>query len=188
MVRPAGQSRRAVFLDRDGVINHSVVRDGRPYPPESVEEMRIIAGVGESLAALRAAGFLAIVVTNQPDVATGKQSATIVEAMHARLRRELPLDDIKVCYHGDADGCDCRKPKPGLLLQAAREFGIDLPRSYIVGDRWRDVAAGQAAGCTSFFIDYGYRERAPDPPYIGVKSLAEAGARILAGFPKENKD
>jgi D-glycero-D-manno-heptose 1,7-bisphosphate phosphatase len=180
--------RRAVFLDRDGVVNQSVVRDGKPYPPESVLEMRILPGVAESLAALREAGFLTIVATNQPDVATGKQSIDVVEAMHARLRAELPLDDIRVCYHRDADGCECRKPKPGMLLQAAREFGIDLSRSYMVGDRWRDVAAGQAAGCASFFVDYGYLEKRPEPPYIAVKSLAEAGARILAGFPRENKD
>jgi D-glycero-D-manno-heptose 1,7-bisphosphate phosphatase len=179
--------RRAVFLDRDGVLNQSVVRDGRPYPPESVAEMRILPGVPESLAALREAGFLIVVATNQPDVATGKQSATVVEAMHARLRAELPLDDIKACYHVDADGCECRKPRPGMLLQAAREHDIDLSRSFMVGDRWRDVAAGQAAGCESFFIDYGYREKRPDPPYIAVKSLAEAGARILAGFLREKK-
>ncbi|HUL90796.1 MAG TPA: HAD family hydrolase [Burkholderiales bacterium] len=180
--------RRAVFLDRDGVINQSVVRDGKPYPPDSPAEMRIIAGVQESLASLRDAGFLNIVVTNQPDVATGRQNVATVEAMHRRLREELALDDIKVCYHRDADGCDCRKPKPGMLLQAARELGIDLARSFMVGDRWRDVAAGQAAGCTSFFVDYGYREKRPDPPYITVKSLAEAGSSILAGFPRENKD
>jgi len=179
--------RRAVFLDRDGVLNQSVVRDGRPYPPESVAEMRILPGVPESLAALREAGFLIVVATNQPDVATGKQSAAVVEAMHARLRAELPLDDIKACYHGDADGCECRKPKPGMLLQAARELDIDLSRSFMVGDRWRDVAAGQAAGCESFFIDYGYREKRPAPPYIAVKSLAEAGERILAGSLREKK-
>jgi D-glycero-D-manno-heptose 1,7-bisphosphate phosphatase len=180
--------RRAVFLDRDGVVNHAVVRDGKPYPPESVLALRIVAGVPESLAALRDAGVLTIVVTNQPDVATGKQSVATVEAMHARLRGKLPLDDIKVCYHRDEDGCDCRKPKPGMLVRAASEFGIDLAKSYMVGDRWRDVAAGQAAGCASFFIDHGYREKRPDPPYIAVKSLAEASVHILAGFPRENKD
>src|SRR5262249_19994685 len=127
-------------------------------------------------------------VTNQPDVAIGKQSLEVVEAMHARLKAELALDDIKVCFHQDADGCDCRKPKPGMLLEAAREHGIDLKASFIVGDRWRDVEAGQAAGCASFFIDYGYREKRPAPPYIAVKSLAEAKRYILSGFSRENKD
>ncbi len=175
--------KRAVFLDRDGVINQSIVRSGKPYAPESVEEQEILEGVREALASLRSAGFLNIVVTNQPDVATGRIKLETVEAMHRRLKEDLALDDIKVCYHSDADGCDCRKPKPGMLMQAAREFGVDLERSFMVGDRWRDVAAGQAAGCASFFIDYGYREKRPEPPYIAVKSLAEASSRILAEFP-----
>jgi D-glycero-D-manno-heptose 1,7-bisphosphate phosphatase len=180
--------RRAVFLDRDGVINRSVVRGGKPYAPESVEETEILEGVGEALASLRRAGFLNIIVTNQPDVTTGKLKIETVELIHQRLRNEFALDDIKVCYHGDVDGCECRKPKPGMLLEAAREFGIDLERSFMVGDRWRDVAAGQAAGCANFFIDYGYREKRPEPPYIAVKSLAEAVSRILAGIPQRNKD
>ena len=180
--------RRAVFLDRDGVINRSVVLDGKPYAPRSADDLEILEGVREALTSLRSAGFLNIVVTNQPDVAAGRLKTEIVEAMHQRLREALALDDIKVCYHRDADGCDCRKPKPGMLLQAAREFGIDLKRSFMVGDRWRDVAAGQSAGCANFFIDYGYREKHPEPPYIAVKSLADAGSRILAEFPQRNKD
>jgi D-glycero-D-manno-heptose 1,7-bisphosphate phosphatase len=180
--------RRAVFLDRDGVISRSVIRNGKPYAPESVEKMEILQGVNDALASLRNAGFLNIVVTNQPDVAAGKQKVEIIEQMHRRLRLDLPLDDIKVCYHADADGCGCRKPKPGMLLQAAREFSIDLKQSFMVGDRWRDVAAGQASGCVNFFIDYGYLEKRPEPPYIAVKSLAEASRRILAESIMRNKD
>jgi D-glycero-D-manno-heptose 1,7-bisphosphate phosphatase len=150
--------------------------------------MKILAGVPDALLSLRNAGFLNIVVTNQPDVATGKIKLETVEAMHRRLKQDLALDDIKVCYHGDADGCDCRKPKPGMLLQAALEFGIDLERSFMVGDRWRDVAAGQAAGCANFFIDYAYREKRPEAPYIAVKSLAEASGRILTEFPQGNME
>jgi D-glycero-D-manno-heptose 1,7-bisphosphate phosphatase len=180
--------KRAVFLDRDGVINRPIVRDGKPYPPESVAELEILAGVNDALASLRSAGFLNIVVTNQPDVATGKQKVEIIEAMHRRLRLDLALDDIRVCFHADADGCDCRKPKPGMLLQAAREFGIDLGQSFMVGDRWLDVAAGRASGCANFFIDYGYLEKRPEPPYIAVKSLAEASRRILAESVMRNRD
>jgi D-glycero-D-manno-heptose 1,7-bisphosphate phosphatase len=180
--------RRAVFLDRDGIINQSIVRDGKPYPPGSAEELEILPGVRDALVSLRNAGFLNIVVTNQPDVATGKQKIEIIEAMHRRLRLELALDDIKVCYHADADGCDCRKPKPGMLLRAAREFGIDLEQSFMVGDRWRDIAAGQASRCTNFFIDYGYHEKRPKQPYIAVASLAEAGGRILAEFISKKRN
>ena len=180
--------RRAVFLDRDGVINRAVVRDGRPYPPDSLAELEVLPGVPDALAALRAAGFLNIVVTNQPDVATGKQRREVVEAMHARLARDLALDAVKVCYHVSADACACRKPKPGLLLQAAAELGIDLAASYVVGDRWRDIAAGHAAGCrAAYFIDYGYREQQPTPPFVAAASLAAAVRSILTDFPSINK-
>ena len=169
----------AVFLDRDGVLNRAVVRDGKPYPPAGLEAFELLPGVEDAAAALRAAGYLLVVVTNQPDVATGKQRREVVEAMHERLRAAGLCDDIRACYHTDADGCDCRKPKPGMLLAAARELQIDLPRSHMVGDRWRDVAAGKAAGCTTYFIDCGYRERQPDRPDAVVASLAEAAQKIL---------
>lgn len=184
----AEAQRRAVFLDRDGVINRAVVRDGKPYPPDGVAELEILPGVPEALAALRAAGFLNVVVTNQPDVATGKQRREVVEAMHARLARQLAVDAIKVCYHVAADGCACRKPKPGMLLEAAADHGIDLASSYLVGDRWRDVAAGQAAGCrAAYFIDYGYQEQQPAQPFVAVESLAAAARDILADFPSIKK-
>ena len=172
-------NRRAVFLDRDGVLNRAVVRDGRPYPPDSVDALEILPGVAEALDRLRAAGFLNIVVTNQPDVATGKQRREAVEAIHARLSEKLTLDAIKVCYHADADRCSCRKPKPGMLLEAARELDVNLAASYLIGDRWRDVEAGRAAGCRVLFIDYGYVEKMPEKPYISVQSLSEAAAFIL---------
>jgi D-glycero-D-manno-heptose 1,7-bisphosphate phosphatase len=179
--------RRAVFLDRDGVINRSIIRDGKPYAPESASEMEILEGVQEALAALRNAGFLNIIVTNQPDVASGKLKVQTLEAMHERLRNELALDDIKVCCHDDADACACRKPKPGMLLEAARDLGVDLEQSFMVGDRWRDVEAGQAAGCAAFFVDYGYGEKRPEPPYITVKSLAEASRQILREFIEKTR-
>lgn len=170
---------RAVFLDRDGVLNRAFVRGGKPYPPQSLEELEILPGVAEALARLRAAGYLNIVVTNQPDVATGKQRLEVVEAIHAELRQKLHIDDVKLCLHTDADGCGCRKPRPGMILEAARERAIDLSGSYLVGDRWRDVGAAHAAGCAAFFIDYGYGEKMPDKPYVAVKSLEQAAHHIL---------
>ena len=171
--------RRAVFLDRDGVINRAIVRGGKPYPPDSLQDLEILPGVPEALGQLRATGFLNVVVTNQPDVATGKQRRAVVEAMHEALCSRLALDAVKVCYHVDADNCACRKPKPGMLQEAARELGIDLGSSYMVGDRWRDVAAAQAAGCAAIFIDCAYSEKSPDKPYVAVKSLPEAVNLIL---------
>jgi D-glycero-D-manno-heptose 1,7-bisphosphate phosphatase len=171
--------RRAVFLDRDGVINRSVVRNGKPFAPATVEALEILPGVAEALAALRRAGFLNVVVTNQPDVGSGALPRHVAEAMHARLMAALPIDAIKVCYHTDENGCACRKPKPGLILEAAQELGIDISKSYMVGDRWRDVGAAHAAGCRALFIDCGYAERGPDEPYVPVESLDDAVAFIL---------
>jgi transaldolase len=169
----------AVFLDRDGVVNEPIVRDGRPYPPASADELVLCAGVGEALRALRARGFVLIVVSNQPDVARGTTSLAEVEAINARLRALVPLDDVLVCPHDDADGCACRKPKPGMLQEGARLHGIDLGRSYLVGDRWRDIEAGASAGCKTVFIDRDYAERGPDATDARVASIAEAAAWII---------
>ncbi len=168
-----------MFLDRDGVINRAVVRDGKPYPPGSLDQFEFLPGVERTAVALRKAGFLIVVVTNQPDVATGVQRREVVEAMHDKLIEAGICDDVKTCYHTDADGCDCRKPKPGMLIEAAREWQIDLARSFMVGDRWRDVAAGKAAGCYTFLVDCQYRERQADDPDAVVASLEEAGRLIL---------
>ena len=172
---------RAVFLDRDGVLIKTFVRDGKPFAATRFEEMEILPGVAEALERLHDAGFLNVVVTNQPDVATGKTKREAVEAMHAELRKKLPIDAIKVCFHDDAANCACRKPKPGMLIEAANELGIDLKKSFLVGDRWRDIEAGQAAGCKSYFVDYRYQEKRPDKPYVAVESLPEAAALILQG-------
>jgi D-glycero-D-manno-heptose 1,7-bisphosphate phosphatase len=170
--------RRAVFLDRDGVINAAVVRDGKPFPPASNEALVVIDGVADALLRLREAGYLLIVITNQPDVARGTQRIEELDAMHDRLRRELALDEIIACCH-DGDSCDCRKPKPGALIEAAKRHDLDLAASFMVGDRWRDIEAAQRAGVTAFFIDYEYSERQPEAPFIRVTSLADAAERIL---------
>jgi D-glycero-D-manno-heptose 1,7-bisphosphate phosphatase len=170
----------AVFLDRDGVINRALVRDGTPHAPLCEAQLRILQGVPAALAALRSHGFPLIVVTNQPDVARNIVTRETVEGLHARLRRELPLDAILTCFHDSADACECRKPKPGLLLQAARELNVDLGASFMIGDRAKDVEAGRRAGCRTFFVDHGYAE-APPPDYdFRVLSLAEAADIILA--------
>ena len=175
-----GALNRAVFLDRDGVINRAFIRGGRPYSPESLGEFELLPGVVKAIAALKNAGFRVIVVTNQPDVGAGKIAREVVEAMNERVRRECQVDDVRVCYHTDADGCACRKPKPGLLLDAARDWAVDLGRSWMVGDRWRDIGAGHAAGCRAVLIDYSYNEAMAVKPDIVVKSLKEAGEKILS--------
>lgn len=182
-----GRKVRAIFLDRDGVINRALVRNGRPHPPESVEQLEILPGVLDSLERLHNAGFRLVVVTNQPDVARGKQDRAVVEAIHAALAAVLPIDEFRVCYHDDADRCACRKPAPGLLLAAAKDAGIELSKSVLVGDRWRDVEAGRRAGCRTVFIDYGYAERAPERPDLRVGSLKEATDWILSPLADWNE-
>ena len=174
-------SQRAVFLDRDGVINRAPVREGKPHPPSSVAELEILPGVAGALEQLKKAGFLLIVVTNQPDVARGTTTREVVEAIHARLADTLPIDKFVVCYHDTVDECDCRKPRAGMLLTCAKEFQIDLAASYMVGDRWRDIEAGRRAGCKTFFVDYGYDEESPRDYDFRVGSLAEAASVILKG-------
>jgi len=171
---------RAVFLDRDGVLNRAVVRDGKPYPPATRQELEILPDAPRALSELRQRGFLLLVVTNQPDVARGTQQRAAVEGIHAELREALPIDDFFVCYHDDRDGCRCRKPLPGMLLDAAEKYGLELSRCYLIGDRWRDIDAGHAAGCTTVWIDRGYAEKGPaQPPAARAQSLAEAADWIL---------
>jgi len=170
----------AVFLDRDGVLNEAVVRNGKPYPPGSAGEVRIIADAPAALRRLKARGLPLIVVTNQPDVARGTQTAEAVEAIHDRLRRELPIDDVLSCFHDDPDACTCRKPLPGLILEGARRHGIAPEASFMIGDRWRDIDAGKSAGCRTVWIDRGYHERRPaQAPDAVAGSLSEAVTWIL---------
>ena len=175
-----GGSRRAVFLDRDGVLIKTHVRDGRPYAITSERELEILPGVPEALERLRRDGYLNIVATNQPDVARGVVERDCVEAMHEYLRGQLSIDDIRVCYETDGPNATCYKPRPTMLLDAADEHQIDLSRSFMVGDRWRDVGAGRAAGCYSIFVDRGYSETCPEPPDATVRSLPEAVDLIVS--------
>ena len=172
-----GQGARAVFVDRDGVLTRSLTRRGRPYAPRSLSEFEILTEAPDAVRALKDAGYLVIVVTNQKDVGTGLMGADVLAAMHERLREAVPVDDIFVCTC--VDECRCYKPRPGMLLDAAERWGIDLGRSYMVGDRWRDVGAGRAAGCITFFIDRHYDEPLRDKPDHTVGDIAEAAELIL---------
>lgn len=152
--------RRAVLFDRDGVINQALVRDGKPYPPSGSHEFVLVDGIVETAEELRRRGYLLFVFTNQPDVARGTQSREQVEIFHRHILARLPITKVYSCFHDDADNCACRKPKPGMIYWARDEYELDLPGSWVVGDRWRDVEAGATAGCNTILIRYGYRERA----------------------------
>jgi D-glycero-D-manno-heptose 1,7-bisphosphate phosphatase len=172
---------RTVFLDRDGVINRALERDGLPYPPGNLGEFEILPDVPAACAKLKQAGYLLVVATNQPDVGRGTLKRETVETIHAEMCRRLPIDRVEACFHpgGEPLDCDCRKPKPGMLLRAARELGIDLRQSWMVGDRWRDVDCGRAAGCRTVFIDRGYAEELRQKPHFSAGNLAEAADIIL---------
>ena len=174
---------RAIFLDRDGVLVIPEFRDGRSFAPTRLEAYKFYPEAFEALSRLRTAGYKLVVVTNQPDVGKGLIPRDVADEMHDRLRRAMPIDLIKACFHSQAANCDCRKPKPGMLLEAARELQIDLMQSYMVGDRASDVEAGEAAGCSTVFIDLDYLERRPSSPTFTVRSITEAADRILGFTP-----
>jgi D-glycero-D-manno-heptose 1,7-bisphosphate phosphatase len=181
--------RSAVFLDRDGVLNDVSVRDGTPIPPSSLGELRLLPGVAAACRRLRDLGYVLVVVTNQPDIARGAQSRDEVDRMHAYLREQLPLDDIVVCPHDDADDCWCRKPRPGMLLDAARRHGLNLASSFCVGDRWRDIEAARRVGVRAIYVDRHYGERAAVGAYAVVAGLPDAVPLIRSGrLPGEIND
>ena len=171
-------SRRAVLLDRDGVLNKPVFyKDGSSHPPQNAGAAELTEGAVEALQLLHE--FVLVGVTNQPDVARGTQTKEEVERINAVLMKQLPLRDILVCCHDDADQCDCRKPRPGLLLQAAKLYELDLGRSFMIGDRWKDISAGKAAGCRTVLFSTSVTEACLEPPELMCSSLLSAVQWIL---------
>jgi D-glycero-D-manno-heptose 1,7-bisphosphate phosphatase len=178
-------SRIAVFLDRDGVINRSEVRDGKPYAPRRLQDFRLLPGVVRAIHELKQAGLLIIVVTNQPDIGNGMVDAAVVHAMHDRLRQVSLIDDIMVCPHRQNAGCQCRKPSPGMLIEAAKKWEIDLKNSFMVGDRWGDIVAGERAGCYNIYINRHYKEEKPQQTNPDNRAASLPGAvRLILGLTK----
>jgi D-glycero-D-manno-heptose 1,7-bisphosphate phosphatase len=171
--------RQAVFLDRDGVLNRPSVRNGVAHPPASLEDLVVTPGAEAACGAFSRAGLLLIVVTNQPDLARGTADREVVDAINDQLRRHLGLDDVFVCAHDDADDCTCRKPRPGLLLDAAHRWSVRLGGSVMVGDRWRDVEAGRRAGCATVLVRRDHDEKLVSGADRVVANLREAVPWIL---------
>lgn len=161
-------------MDRDGVINRPIIKAGKPYSPQTLSEFKFLPGVKDACNRLQQAGYLTIIVTNQPEISRGKLDWEIVKSMNQLLYDELPINDIRVCNHDDAHYCSCRKPKPGLLLEAAKDWSIDLTASFLVGDRWKDIEAGRRSGCKTIFIDYDYDEMKPKYVDYTADSLKDA--------------
>ena len=181
--------RKAVFLDRDGVLIACVVRNGKPYPPMRMEEVEILPGVVEAVRRLAAAGCILVGASNQPDVGRGTIPREFVEAVNRRLLEQLPeIREIDACYDFD-DVNPRRKPNPGMLLDAARKYSINLAASFMVGDRAKDIEAGRRAGCRTILIDYGYREPRPEPAAdLTTHSLLDAAAWILKEKEQEKTE
>lgn len=174
------KKRRAVFFDRDGVLNKSVVENGLPFGPVDAESLEITDGAKELLVKLKEKGFVLICVTNQPDVSRGTRTLENVLAMNELVKKLLPLDELYACLHDNHHNCSCRKPKPGMILQGAEDFDLNLHDSFMIGDRRGDIEAGRRAGTTTIFIDHGYVEKKPDPPAnFSCETLAEAVEYIL---------
>jgi D-glycero-D-manno-heptose 1,7-bisphosphate phosphatase len=168
------QHNRAVFLDRDGVLIRAIVRNGKPYSVQAPEQIEILDGVSAACSQLAELGYLLIMITNQPEIARGTISQAFVEQTNRRIANSLRLTDFRVCSHDDFDQCECRKPLPGLITQAAKDYAVNLASSYVVGDRWRDIEAGRRAGCRTVFIDHGYNEPRPSSPDHSAASLMAA--------------
>jgi D-glycero-D-manno-heptose 1,7-bisphosphate phosphatase len=173
--------RPAVFLDRDGTLNRAFIREDVSHPPESVAQLEILPGVMDALVELKHAGFALVVVTNQPDVARGTLQRGIAEQINTAVRERLPvIDDLVCCYHDDADDCPCRKPRAGMLLDAATHLDLDLTQSFMVGDSWRDIEAGRQAGCTTIQVKADSQVQRSSTPDYWADDVSDA-SRIVLG-------
>lgn len=170
---------KAIFFDRDGVINKPVIRDNKPFPPQSLSEFEFTEGIENLLSKMKVFGYLLFIITNQPDVARGTQIKEVVEEIHNHIMKNLDIDKIYVCYHDNKDNCNCRKPKNGMILQAQKEFDIDLNESWVIGDRSSDIQCGIDSGCKTIFFEYGYNERLICTPNYIVKRLSQIKEIIL---------
>jgi len=179
-----GKGSYAVFLDRDGVINEVVFRQGKPASPRSLEEFRFCEAVVAALEQLAEGGFRLFVVSNQPDVARGLLAPSVLQAMSDRILASLPIERVLTCVHDDADGCSCRKPKPGMLHTVASSEGINLRRSFFVGDSRKDMQAGTAAGCVTILLQRPYNQGVEADHRVA--SLGQA-AELIVGELKHAK-
>lgn len=163
-----------MFLDRDGtLITAPTSDDGMPGAVRDSGQLELTKGAAKFCAALREAGVPLFMATNQPDVSRGLVARYTVEQINQILATTLEITAVAVCW-ADDDSDPCRKPNPGMLLDLAETHGIDLAASVMIGDRWRDVEAGQAAGTATVFIDRGYQERPPDSPDLTVREIGDA--------------
>ena len=178
----------AVFLDRDGVLNEAIVRNGNPYSPSSLEEVRIAPEARAACSQLRMAGLTTVMVTNQPEVARGTITLQRAEMICQIVAEEVGIDAVRMCPHDDGDHCGCRKPAPGMLLDAAENLYLDLEASYLVGDRWNDVEAGRQAGVRTALLQRKYGNEQAVVADFADKSLLTVVEWIISSLSAERAE
>lgn len=177
MMKNKLKGKGAVFLDRDGVVNKVLIVDGKVYSPRALEYFHWEIGIQDAIRKLKDMRFMVIVVTNQPDIARGNMSQYSLDAMTNKIYSTLSVDAVLVCPHDDRDECTCRKPKAGMILEAIKKWDIDCQSSFVIGDSWKDMVAGQAAGCTTILLDRFYNQETECDHKVG--SLEEAANLII---------
>jgi len=187
MKQSGNQLNKAVFLDRDGVVNQPIIIDNKPFPPHSLKELVVYDSLSDDLKLLRNNNFLIFIITNQPDVKRGRANHIEIEEINNYLMKSYDFDDIFCCYHDDDDNCDCRKPKPGAILYFAKKYKIDLNKSFLIGDRKKDILSANNAGCLSVFIDFGYSEAKPETQNYTASNLS-AAVNIILGKNNDKKN
>ena len=171
--------KKAIFFDRDGVINKVVFRNGnyqKPIAPWNINEFKIFPGIKKSFCNLKNLGFKIFVVTNQPDIAKGIIDSCFVSRLNKIILQELPVDEIAVCPHEDKNMCDCRKPKPGMIVSLSKKWGVDCKNSFLVGDSWKDIEAGETAQCTTMLLERHYNTHVKAD--YKIKNLCQAFEKI----------
>jgi D-glycero-D-manno-heptose 1,7-bisphosphate phosphatase len=170
-----------VFLDRDGVLIKTDVKKNKPVGIKHIDEVVYLDGVEKSIELFYLNSILPIIITNQPNVARQETTVYEVNEIHKKIKEDLKIENIYCCFHDDVDCCSCRKPKNGLIKKGLAQLDFVPKTFYLVGDRWKDIRAGQESGCQCFFIDYSYDEKQPKEPFTRVQSLSEA-ADIIIGI------
>ena len=171
--------KKAIFLDRDGVLSKTSLVNGKSFAPRNLRDFKLYSDSTQSVKKLKSIGFMVFVVTNQPDVGKKLISRSTLEQMHNKLKKKTHVDGIYVCVHRQDENCYCRKPNPGMILDAAKKHHIDWKKSFVVGDRASDIEAGQKANCRTIFLKKKYYENAPTKQEATFLNLREATNYIL---------
>ena len=175
--------KKAVFLDRDGVVSRAVVINNRPFSIRRASDLQILDEVNEALGIFGKLALIPIIISNQPDVARGLLSQLEHEKIESKIVTLTGISKIYTCTHDEKDNCFCRKPKPGLILKAAEDHDIDITKSYLIGDRWRDMDLAKNVDCRSFFINRNYEEKYPEYFDYETGSILES-AKIIEKLEK----